>query len=124
MTVMTIQKVETLKTEDMMRTLMQIKKANEVMDFFDTMVHPYSFAIPVKQMVKSAEDFPYCDKTSKQILRAEINGLVDIINHWIEVYNEPRILVRYLAGKKIGLIKPLAKSVAEELIECGLVERV
>ena len=119
-----IKRVETLEDKDMTRALADIRKANEEMNFFDNMVRPYSYLVSVREMVESAENYEDCTRSSKQVLKAEVNGLIDIINHWIELFNEPQIEVEFTVGESKGKRNTFAYSTAEMFIELGIAKRV
>lgn len=122
-----INRIEPLKessSEEMKRVINEIREANEYMKFFNNKVSPYGFAITVESMVESAESFANCTLDSRQVLKDEINGLVNTINTWIDTYNEPKVQVKIILGEKAGVIQDQPNSIAVALVEMGFAENV
>lgn len=105
-------------------------KAQEVVDtcnkygFMSRTVHPYSFDMTVEEFVKNWADYDRYTYSSKQIMRQELQRFLPILEHWIEVANEPRVNIRCLIGDNKGKIKEYPQSTAKELILIGYAELV
>ena len=85
--------------------------------FMNEKIMPYSFVMTVGELVKNWKDYDRCTRSSKQIMEAELKGLLPLVEHWVKLANEPKVKIQYPNGK----IKEVAKSVADDLIELGAV---
>lgn len=102
-------------------------KAKEVIDtckkygFMSRTVHPYSFDMTVEELVKNWADYDRYTYSSKQIMRQELKRFLPILEHWIEVENEPKVMIMSLHN---GNVREYPKSTAEELIAIGFGKEV
>lgn len=112
-----IEKIKKVNSEEIKNVIRLLKEADKEINFFDKKVCPYSFPVKVREIVADAENFDRCSYCSKCIIRDELNGLIDIVNHWIDLYNEPKITIIYIKNNKV---KNVSKSTAEELVYIGI----
>ena len=87
-------------------------------------VHPYNYPINIIEFLDGFADYRRCTHMSKQQMLAEMNGLIKIINKWIEREEEPKVMIRFITGRKAGQTKEIPESDVEDYIDCGLAERV
>ena len=105
-------------------------KAQEVIDvckkygFMNNIIHPYSFNMTVEELTQNWKDYDKYTYSSKSIMRQELKRFIPIVEHWIEVANEPRVNIRCLIGDNKGEVREYPKSTAEELILIGYAELV
>lgn len=126
--------VETLRTgkwasdlataEEVKAKVQEIREIVTKYGWLDTEIHPYRFGIRVEDFLGRFKDYSRCTHSSKQIFLAEINGFIDILNHWIEREQEEKVMIRFLTGNKAGQTKAIPASDVEMYVECGLAERV
>lgn len=92
----------------------------------DKIIHPYAFATKIGDFINGDgwTNFHQYTFSSKQILIDEVNGLIDILNHWVELEEEEKIAVRIIGGNKDGQIEKLPKSFVAQFLECGMMELV
>lgn len=95
----------------------------------DETVFAYSFPTKVTDMIDRLEDIWEYERSSKELIIAEVNGLVPIMNRWeqsaIEDANSPQVTIR-LTDKtlKEGELVTLPERTAKQLIEWGVGEAV
>lgn len=105
-------------------------KAKEVIDtcnkygFMKNMIMPYGFKMTVEELTRNWKDYDRFTSSSKAIMRDELKGFLPILEHWVKLENEPKVKTRTLVGKLAGQIKECPKSMADELVEIGLVELI
>ena len=87
-------------------------------DWLKKRVMPYGYGITIKDMMDYPRDFEHYTRTSLQIVRAEINGLIDIMNVWLEHEAEEHITVVLPNGKQGSI----PKSFLEDYIAMGAKE--
>lgn len=104
----------------------EITKICDQYDFWDREVRPYSWKMTVRELVESKgwRDYEQYTKSSKSILRQEINGFADILEHWVAYENEPMVKIHYLAGTKVGQTEEVHESLAELFIMTQMAELV
>ena len=110
--------------EEMAAKVQEIRGYVNKYGWENTNVHPYNYPINIVEFLDGFADYRRCTHMSKQVMLAEINGLIEIINHWIEREEEPKVMIRFLTGKKAGQTKEIPESDVEDYIEIGLAERV
>lgn len=95
-------------------------------DFWDRECSPYSFKMTVRELVESMAwtDYEHYTSSSKSIIRQEINGFVDILEHWVAYQNEPIVKIHYIAGNKVGQTEEVHESLAELFIMTQMAELV
>lgn len=90
----------------------------------DKVIRPYSFA-------EKVEDFIYSDGwtnyeqytgSSRRLLISEVNGMIEILEHWIATEEEEKVTVRIIGGNKDGQIEQMPKSMVNMFLDSGLVE--
>ena len=97
-------------------------KAKEVIDtcnkygFMDKTIMPYSFKMTVGELVRNWKDYDHCTWSSKELMQDELIGFLPILENWVNLENEPKVTVRL----KNGVVKTVAKSVAEDLVDFGI----
>ena len=120
-----IEKMTTLDSRSFEEKIKEVRKVCKEIDVNEVEVMPYNHKIKVKDLVDDIDEgFRHCTYLSRQLLRSELNGLIDTLNCWIDTFNEPRVEVEYLEGHKVGQRRFVAESVADELEYVGLVKRV
>ena len=82
-------------------------------DWADKRVFPYGYGVSIRQLLKY-DDYAKYTNGSKAIIRAEINGLIEIINAWIEQDNEG-----YVAVTLKGKIKAIPRRFLDDYLEMG-----
>jgi alkylated DNA repair dioxygenase AlkB len=104
----------------------EIHQICEQYDFWNREVHPYSFKMIVRELVESNgwRDYEHYTSSSKSIIRQEINGFANILEHWVEYENEPMIKIHYLTGKKVGQTEEVHESLAEIFVQTQMAELV
>lgn len=101
-------------------------KAKEVIDtcnkygFMKNKIMPYSFVMTVEELVKNWKDYDHCTYSSKELMQDELIGFLPLLEHWVEVENEPMIKIRLLSGQHAGEIREYHKSTANDFIEMGI----
>lgn len=95
-------------------------------DFWNREVHPYSWRMTVRELVESNgwRDYEHYTSSSKAIIRQEINGFADILEHWVEYENEPMVKIHYIAGSKADMTEEVHESLAELFIMTQMAELV
>ena len=117
-------KFQMASAEAVATTVAEIKAICEKYNFWDREASPYSFRMTVRELVESKgwTDFSQYTYDSKQIIISEINGFMDILEHWVEYQNQEDVKICYLQGKKIGQTELVKKSFAELLVETKMAE--
>lgn len=110
--------------EEMAAKVEEIRRLVSKYGFINRSVHPYGYAIGIDKFLAGFKDYSRCTHSSKQIMLAEINGFIPILNHWIDVEEQPKVIVRFITGKHKGEIKEIPESYVRDYIDCGLAERV
>lgn len=91
-------------------------------------VFPYSFPVKITDMIDRLEDIWEYESSSKELIVAEVNGLVTIMNKWeeheIADRNGPQVTLRYIYGTHHGECVSMPERIAKELIEFGFAEAV
>lgn len=102
----------------------EIRQICERYDFWNREVRPYSWRMTVRELVESNgwRDYEHYTSSSKAIIRQEINGFVDILEHWVAYENEPMVKIYYLAGTKVGQTEEVHESLAEIFIQTQMAE--
>ena len=90
----------------------------------NTNIHPYNYPINIVEFLEGFADYRNYTHMSKQTMLAEINGLIRILNKWIEREEEPKVTIRFLTGKKAGQTKMIPASDAQDYIDIGFAEIV
>ena len=112
------------KAAEVKAAIAAIEEVDKVLNVLEEKVAPYSYYIPMKEIVESAKDWSMCTYDSRAVLIAELNGCIDIINIKIRLYNEKDVTIRLLIGKKTGTLKTVKESIAEDYLTLGLAELV
>lgn len=115
-------KTDIATKEEFYNTVNGIKSVVAKYNWHDKIIHPYSFATTIGKFISGWTDFEKCTISSKRILIAEVNGLIDILDHWVEVEEEEKITVRIIGGNKDGQIEQMPKSMVDMFIDSGLIE--
>ena len=102
----------------------EIERTCDEYSFWERTIYPYSFKMTVRELVKNWKDYSRCTPDSKDVILAEMNGFIPILNHWVEYQNEPDVKILYLEGNKKGEIGEVKTSLAEMLIESSLAKAV
>lgn len=104
----------------------EIRQICDQYDFWDREVRPYSWKMTVRELVESNgwRDYEHYTSSSKSLLRQEINGFADILEHWVAYQNEPMVKIHYLVGTKVGLTEEVHESLAELFIMTQMAELV
>lgn len=104
----------------------EIRQICERYNFWNREVRPYSWRMTVRELVESNGWNTYKDYTSssKAIIRQEINGFVEILEHWVAYENEPMVKIHYIAGSKADMTEEVHKSLAELFIQTQMAELV
>lgn len=105
--------------KDIKAKIEEIRRACIEYGFMDCKVMPYGYGITVQRLIDGWSGYENSTSDSKQIVRAEMRGFIDILNRWMDFENEERVTVTYLAGKKEGQTEAIQKSLAEMLIHDG-----
>ena len=116
------EKIDFMDIKDVIRQIDEVLEA--VPSFKTNKVFPYNFPMTVEEVIRPARDIHHYTRSSAQIIRAEVWGLIPIINHWIDYYNEDDVLVELLEGKHAGEFNLTKESTAKMMEEAGLVRRV
>ena len=96
------------------------EKANEVIatceryGFMEKKVMPYGFCQTVREFTRNWKDFRQFTETSKAIMCDELRGFLPILEAWVKLEDEPKVMV-YLTNK--GITKVYPKSIALELMD-------
>lgn len=102
----------------------EIERYIEKYGWQERTVAPYGWSIKVTELIKPYKDYDLCSYSSKALILSELNGLIHIINGWLEYEAEPKVTIRRLSGRNAGKVVEVAKTLAEDLIEIGLAEAV
>lgn len=108
------------KALELKKVIEAIDEVNKTLNVLEEKVAPYSFYIPMKEIIDNVRDWERYTYSSRAVLIDELNGCIDIINHRIRLYNEQDVTVKLLHGPKAGMIKALKESIAKDYVECGL----
>lgn len=117
-----IARVKAEKAAEVQAAIAAIDEVDKVLNVLVEKVAPYNFYIPMSEIVDNARNWSNYTSCSRQMLIAELNGCIDIINRKIELYNQKDITVRFLVGGNAGTITTLKESIAKEFSEMGIVE--
>ena len=103
-------------TEDeVYKTLDEIKTAVKTYGWENEKLTPYGYGIKLSELIKSWEGFKKCTAMSKEIIIAEMNGSIEILNHWLALKAEPQVTIVLINGKTTTV----AESTAKELKAIG-----
>ena len=83
-------------------------------------VHPYGYPVSIDSLLEPFDSFDRYTNSSKHVLIAEINGLIDILNAWIERENKPRVCVTLKNGKQKAI--PICD--LEDYRDAGIIKAV
>jgi hypothetical protein len=108
------------------RVVAEIRQICERYNFWNREIRPYSWRMTVRELVESEGWNKYKAYTlsSKAVIRQEINGFVDILEHWVAYENEPMVKIHYIAGSKVDMIEEVHESLAEIFIQAQMAELV
>lgn len=125
-------KVETLRTG---RWASELATAQEVSDkvkelraicsqhgWGDRSIHPYGWAVKIDEFLGWHKDYQRCTHSSKQMALSELNGFIKIINAWLEQEEEPKVVIKLIAGKHAGEVRIVPASQALDYYEMGWAE--
>lgn len=110
--------------EEMAAKVQEIRALVAKYGWENTNIHPYNYPINIVKFLDGFADYRRCTHMSKQVMLQEINGLIEILNHWIAREEEPKVTIRFLTGKKAGQTKDIPASDAEAYVEIGFAEIV
>lgn len=110
--------------EEMAAKVQEIRALVAKYGWENTNVHPYNYPINIVEFLDGFADYRRCTHMSKQVMLQEINGLIKILNHWIAREEEPKVMIRFLTGRKAGQTKAIPASDVQDYIDIGLAERV
>lgn len=110
--------------EEMKAKVQELKAIVNKYEWEKTTIAPYGYGVRIEEFLTWFEDYGRCTHSSKQLHLSEINGFIRIINKWIEREEEPKVMIRFLTGKKAGQTKEIPASDAEDYIAIGLAEKV
>lgn len=113
-------KTDIATKEEFYKVVNQVKEVVEKYNWGEKVIHPYSWGIKINDFVNGWKDYERCTFSSKRILILEVNGLIDILEHWVKIEEEEKITVKLIGGNKDGEIKQFPKSFVEDFIDCGL----
>lgn len=104
----------------------EIRQICERYNFWNREIHPYSWRMTVRELVESEgwNNYKAYTLSSKAIIRQEINGFVDILEHWVAYENEPMVKIHYIAGSKADMTEEVHKSLAEIFVQTQMAELV
>lgn len=106
-------------SEDVYKTLDEMKAAVNTYGWENETLSPYGYGIKISELIKSWEGFKQCTPSSKSIIIAEMNGAIDILNHWLALKAEPQVTVILLGGNQVTV----AESTARELEAIGAIKQ-
>ena len=82
------------------------------------MVRPYGYAEPLGEFMKHFDEYEKYSSGSKSLMISEINGLIEnCINPWVALELEEKETISLVNGA----IVTVAKSLAQDYRDCGLV---
>ena len=108
------------KEEEVMAAVRAIDEVDKVLNVLEEKVAPYSYYIPMAEVVKPAREWRSYTSSSRDVIIAELNGCIDIVNCRIRLFNEKDVLVVLLEGKNKGQTKTYKESTAQAFVECGM----
>ena len=108
--------------EEMAQKVEEIRGLVTKYGWLKTNIHPYGFGVEIEEFLGWFDDYNRCTASSKHLHLSEINGFIDILNHWLEVEEEEKVTIRFLTGNKAGQTKDIPASLAEDYIEIGFAE--
>ena len=108
------------KAREVKAVISAIDEVHKVINVLDEKVAPYGYYIPMREIVDSARDWERYTSSSRDVLIAELNGCVDIVNHRIRNHNEPDVTVIMLEGKNKGKVMVFKESTANLFIESDM----
>ena len=117
-----IEKRNGIVAEQVKKAIAAIDEADKVLNVLDEKVAPYSYWMPMRDLIKNIRDFKRYTKSSQDVMVAELNGCIDIVNNKIQLYHEKDVPVRLLVGKHTGEVRVYKESIAKEYIEMELAE--
>ena len=110
--------------QEMAAKVEEIREIVTKYGWLETNIHPYNYPVRIEEFLGWFEDYSRCTHSSKQLHLSEINGFIEILNHWIKREQEEKVMIRFLTGNKAGQTKAIPASDVEIYVECGLAERV
>ena len=105
------------KPEEVRAKVDEILKIAGQHGWLDRRVMPYGYGISIRDMMDYPQDFSKYTSTSFHIVKAEINGLIDIMNIWLEQEAEEKATVKM----PNGIVKTIPISCVDDYIELGAV---
>lgn len=110
--------------EEMAAKVEEIREIVTKYGWLDTKIAPYGFGVRIEEFLGWFKDYDRCTASSKHLHISEINGFIEILNHWLEREAEPKVTIRFLTGKKAGQTKEIPASDVEAYVEIGFAEIV
>lgn len=83
-------------------------------------IFPYNYPINLVEFLEGAEFYWNCTTSSKRVFLSEINGLIEIINKWVEQEEEPKVTILFVRTNKKGQTKEIPASWLEDYVDAGL----
>lgn len=108
------------KEAEVKAAIAAIDDVDSTLNVLEEKVAPYGYYIAMREIVDSAREWSNYTAASRQVIIAELNGCIDVVNAKIRLYNEDDKEVIFLAGEKFGNIKVLKESLATALVELGI----
>lgn len=108
--------------EEMAQKVEEIRGLATKYGWLDYHIAPYGYGVKVEEFLGWFDDYDRCTASSKHLHLSEINGFIDILNHWLKVEEEEKVTIRFLTGNKAGQTKDIPASLAEDYIEIGFAE--
>lgn len=109
-----INNMKAVNADEIKAAVEMIDRANLEMNFMSEKVMPYGYPVTVESIVDANRDFEAYTKSSQEVLFMELQGLINILNHWIDQYNEPKVWVQ-VKNDKDPIEVP--KSIADMIVE-------
>ena len=107
------------KAEEVNAKVKEILEVAGQYGWLDKRVMPYGYGVSIKDLM-NYEDYAKYSRTSQQIIKAEINGLIDILNIWLEQEKEEKVVMRMPKGSNV-LFKRVPISLVDDYIALGAV---
>lgn len=104
--------------EEIRKTLDEMKSVVDTYGWELEKLSPYGYDIKIGDLLKSWEAFDKCTSMSKEIMISEINGTIEILNHWVSLKKENQVNVTLINGKTMTV----AESTARELRAIGAIQ--
>lgn len=114
---MVIERLEGCKAEDLQAKAQEVLQVAKEHGWLDKRVMPYGYGIRIEEFMTYPADMKCYTTTSRQIIKAEINGLIDIMNVWLERAAEKHVTVLLPKGGEVKV--PM--SCLEDYLELGAV---